>query len=181
MHRARLFRMLLPRELDGAELDPPSFVRVIEAVAKLDASTAWSLCQTSVCAMTAAFLDPEAARTVWSPPDAVLAWGPLPGGTAVAVEGGYRVTGTWSFASGAWQGTWFSGTRCRIHEADGSLRLAPDGKPVVRSMLFPAARATMRLTWDVIGLRGTGSDTYSVQDLFVPQDFSVFRQPSERR
>lgn len=181
MMEAGLFRMLVPRPFGGAELDPPSFVQVIEAVAKLDASTAWALCQTSVCGMTAAFLPSETARQIWGrDPRGVLAWGPGPG-RAVAVEGGYRVTGSWAFASGGWHATWLAANGCPIHEADGTPRRRADGKPVERTLLFPAAAVKRVEMWNVMGLRGTGSDGYTVTDLFVPETHSVARgDPAER-
>src|SRR2546425_459066 len=101
MHDAKMFRLLLPRSLDGAELDPVTYVRVIEEVAKADGSTAWCLNQNCVCSMMAGYLEPAAAREIFGPPDAVLAWGSQGGdGHAKVVDGGYRVTGSWSFASG---------------------------------------------------------------------------------
>jgi len=182
MKEADLFRLLLPREYGGAELDPPGFVRVIEAIAKLDASTAWILCQTAVAATIAARLPPHAAREMWRDPHTILAWGPSTDSRAVAVEGGYRVTGTFAFASGCWYATWFGGD-CAVYEPDGTPRRTEGGKPVTRRVLFPAERAAMRDIWNVIGLRGTGSDGYIVKDLFVPEDFSVARidDPAERR
>src|SRR5271154_596912 len=90
MMDAGLFRLLLPRSLGGAEIDPPSFVRVIETIAKADASTAWCLCQNAVCAMVAAYLPMESAREMFGrDPSAVLAWGPGPS-RAIAAPGGYR-------------------------------------------------------------------------------------------
>src|SRR5204863_71727 len=74
LHDAGLFRMLLPRSLGGAELDPPTFVQVMEEIAKADASTAWVIGQTAGCSMIAAYLDREAAAKVFAPPlfDAVV-------------------------------------------------------------------------------------------------------------
>jgi alkylation response protein AidB-like acyl-CoA dehydrogenase len=67
-------------------------------------------------------------------------------------------------------------------EPDGTLRRRADGQPLVRTMLFPASAAPLEDAWDVMGLRGTGSDTYAVSDLFVPQEHSVARDdPAERR
>ena len=106
LHEAGLFRMLLPRSLGGAELDPPAFVQVMEEIAKVDASTAWVLGQTAGCSMIAAYLPREAAARIFGPPRAVLAWGAGPQGRAVAVDGGYRLTGSWSFASGIHEATW---------------------------------------------------------------------------
>jgi alkylation response protein AidB-like acyl-CoA dehydrogenase len=181
LHDGGFFRMLLPREFGGAELDPVTFVHVIETIAGTDASTAWILCQTSVAAVVAALLPPEAARQIWRDPRAVIAWGPGTSSRAVAVEGGFRVTGSFAFASGCWYATWLGGD-CAVVEADGTPRLA-GGKPVMRRVLFPASRAAMRDLWHVVGLKGTGSDGYTVTDLFVPQDFSVSRidDAAERR
>jgi alkylation response protein AidB-like acyl-CoA dehydrogenase len=181
LFEAGLFRLLLPRALGGAELDPVGFVRVIEAVAGLDASTAWVLCQTAGCSMVAAYLPPGVAREIFADdPRGVLAWGPGPDARAVAVEGGYRVTGTWSFASGGRHATWLGG-QCPILDADGAPRLR-NGAPETRTLLFPTTSACWIDVWHVIGLRGTGSDAFTVTDLFVPQAYSVARDdPSERR
>lgn len=167
--------------LDGGEVDPVTFVQVIEEVARHDASAAWCLCQAAGCSMTAAYLPPAVARTIFGDRDAVLAWGPSLDARAVAVDGGYRITGTWSFASGCRHATWLGGY-CAIHEADGSARRRHDGTSDGRTMLFPAARAALIDVWDVTGLRGTGSDTITVTDLFVPAEHTVSRDdPAERR
>jgi alkylation response protein AidB-like acyl-CoA dehydrogenase len=173
------FRMLLPRSLGGAELLPAQFVPVIEEIAKSDASTAWCLNQASGCAMTAAYLEPEAACEIFGGPRGILAWGPGPG-TARVVEGGYRVTATWSFASGSHHATWL-GCHVPIIAADGTPLLSPNGSPVVRTMLFPKSSARMTDIWHVIGLKGTGSDRYSVEDLFVPYHRSATRDDETRR
>src|SRR5256885_2192230 len=70
LHEAGLFRMLLPRSLGGAELDPPTFVQVMEEIARTDASTAWVLGQTAGCSMIAAYLEHDAAARVFGPPRA---------------------------------------------------------------------------------------------------------------
>ena len=157
------FRLLLPRSLGGAELLPASFVPVIEEIAKADASTAWCLNQASGCSMTAAYLEPAAACEIFGGARGILAWGPGPG-TARAVDGGYRVTASWSFASGSHNATWL-GCHVPVVEADGTPRLNPSGIPVVRTMLFPKSNARMTDIWHVIGLKGTGSDRFSVEDL----------------
>ncbi len=173
------FRLLLPRSLGGAELPPADFVPVIEEIAKADASTAWCLNQAAGCSMTAAYLDPAAACEIFGGPHGILAWGPGPG-TARIVEGGYRVTASWSFASGSHHATWL-GCHVPVVEADGAPLLNPDGSPVVRTMLFPKTSARMTDIWQVIGLKGTGSDRFSVEDLFVPQRHSATRDDATRR
>ena len=178
---AALFRLLLPRFLDGGEVDPLTFVQVIEEIAKHDASAAWCLCQAAGCSMTAAYLKPETAREIFGAPHSVLAWGPSNDASAVAVDGGYRINGTWSFASGCRHATWLGGY-CPIQEPDGKPRRRPDGTADGRTMLFPAGQATIVDVWHVTGLRGTGSDAFTVTDLFVPREHSVSRDdPAERR
>ncbi len=180
LHRAGLFRLLLPAPYGGGEITPPAFFEIIEAVAKIDASTAWCLCQANGCAMAAAYLKPSAAQAIWGQdPAAVVAWGPGKG-EMVATDGGYRLSGNWSFASGGRHATWL-GAHTTIREADGAERRNPDGSPMIRTLLFPAAQAELTDIWNVIGLRGTASDAYAVRDLFVPAEFYLARDNADER
>ena len=174
-----LFRLLLPRSLGGAELPPAVYVQVIEEVAKHDASTAWCLGQGTGCTMTAAFLDPEVAQEIFGPKRGIVAWGPPGPAEARTVSGGYRLTGTWSFASGSHHATWL-GAHVAILAEDGTPRLRPDGGSIIRTLLFPKASARFTDIWHVIGLRGTGSDSYMVTDLFVPEKYTVLRTAEPR-
>lgn len=183
LHGAGMFRMLLPREFKGDETDPLTFVQAIEAIAKVDGSTAWVLCQTCVVSMVSAFLPSEVAQDIWGrDPKAVLAWGPpTAAARAVTVDGGYRATGTFAFASGSRHATWL-GALCSIAEPDGTPRRGADGAAITRTLLFPAEKAPLEDIWNVIGLRGTGSDGYSISDMFIPAAYSISRDDqSERR
>ena len=101
LHGAALFRTLLPRAFNGEEVEPATFVRMQEVIAAADASTGWCLGQASGCSMAAAYMAPEVSREIWGrDPRAAVAWG-MGNGTAEVVDGGYRVTGTWRFASGS--------------------------------------------------------------------------------
>ncbi len=181
MFEAELFRLTLPRFLGGAELPIALLAQVTETIATADASAAWCLGQAFGCAMSAAFLDEGPARQVFGRRDAVLAWGAGTEGKAVATDGGYRVTGTWRFASGAKHATWLGG-HCRVYDADGTPRLRPDGVQANRTALFPRAAASIADDWYVMGLRGTRSEGYSVGDLFVEDAFTLDRgTPEERR
>ncbi|HEX5321971.1 MAG TPA: acyl-CoA dehydrogenase family protein [Stellaceae bacterium] len=168
---AGLFRMLLPRSLGGAELLPAEYVPVIEDIARIDGSAAWCVNQNSGCSMTAAYLDPEAAKAIFADPRGILAWGPGPGEARVA-KGGYRVTATWAFASGSHHSSWL-GCHVPVVEEDGKPRLDKTGAPVVKTMLFPKSSTKFTDIWHTLGLRGTGSDQWSVTDLFVPEAFSL--------
>jgi alkylation response protein AidB-like acyl-CoA dehydrogenase len=182
LHDARLFRLLIPRSCDGEEVEPATLFEVIEAIAQADASVGWCLGQASGVSMTAAYVKPEVAHTILGDKRAVLACGPHnPKPKAIACDGGYRVTGDWGFASGSPHAGWLLG-HCTVCEPDGTPRLDPSGKPLqLRSMILPKSSATMHDDWNVMGLKGTGSVSYSVQDLFVPEDFSFTRESDAER
>ena len=168
-----LYRALLPQSLGGAEAPLDIFMQMQEEIAKADASTAWCLGQCSVCAMVSAYLDHDAADEIFNTPPGILAWGAIAHEVRV-VAGGYKATARWDFASGSRQASWL-GAHVRIVEADGTPRKKPDGAPEIRTILFPVASATMHDVWDVIGLKGTGTDSYSVDDLFIPDKFAALR------
>jgi alkylation response protein AidB-like acyl-CoA dehydrogenase len=180
---AGLFSMLLPTSLGGAELDLPSFVRAVEEVARADASVAWCIGQANGLAAYMAYLDPAAAREVFVGQRTILANGPGEGnrpGRAVRVDGGYHVTGRWMFASGIGHATWLLAV-CHLFDADGQPRHEPDGTPAQRLLLLPKAEATLHDVWQVSGLRGTGSQSFSVEDAFVPHNYVVHLSPAARR
>ena len=177
--RQGFFHLLAPRSIGGAELPPLDFVEIIEEIAKADASTAWCLNQTAGCSMSAAYLEPAAAREIFAPPSGILAWGPGPG-EARAVPGGYRLTASFAFASGSHNASWL-GAHLPVVEADGTMRRHADGSPAIRSLFFPKEKARMTDIWHVMGLRGTGSDEYRVEDLFVPEAHSAARDDKSRR
>src|ERR1700686_652557 len=169
-----LYRALLPKSLGGAEAPLEAFMQMLEEIAKADASTAWCLGQCSVCAMTAAYLDADAANEIFNTPPGILAWGAI-AHEVQAVPGGYRANARWDFASGSRQASWL-GAPVQIVETGGTRRLKPNGAPEVRTILFPLASATMYDVWDVIGLNGTGTDSYSVDNLFIPEKFTALRE-----
>lgn len=180
IHDARLCRMLLPRAFDGDEVEPRIYLLTIEAVARRDASIAWNLFVANSAALLAAHLEPATARTIFGPANALVAWGP-PNATIATIEpGGYRVSGRWDFASGCRNATWM-GLHCMIAEPGGDPRLNENGRPAIRSMLFPVEKATLIDTWDTIGLRGTASDSYNVEDLFVADEFTATREEPDAR
>jgi alkylation response protein AidB-like acyl-CoA dehydrogenase len=182
LHAARLCRMLLPRSADGDELEPWTYMRAIEQISRHDGSVGWNVFVANSSALIAPFLSPEPMRTIFADPCAVVAWGPPNESKAIAVPGGYRVSGTWSFASGCRQATWM-GAHCHVVEGDGLLRLNAAGKPTIRTLLFPVAQATLiDDSWNVIGMRGTMSGSYRLDDVFIAEEFSSTREdPTLRR
>lgn len=181
MLEAQLFRLLLPRPFGGGEVDPLTFVAVIEEIAKHDASTAWVLCQTAVCAMSGAYMPAATVAEIFGDERTIAAWGAGFGGKAVPVEGGYRLNGKWLFASGGRHATWFGG-HSLICDESGTPKRTEKGAPLTRTLFFPASAVTMSDVWNVTGLRGTGSDAYEVSELFVPAARSFRRDdPADRQ
>jgi alkylation response protein AidB-like acyl-CoA dehydrogenase len=183
LHEAGLFRMMMPRWLGGGEAPPSQFVQVIATIAQADASTAWCLSQMTVCSLSSVYLERDAAKEVFGGPRAALAWGSTPDAKAVRVAGGYRVTGKWEFGSGCHHATWLGG-HIPVVEPDGTPVPGEDGEPLERTMLFPKAAARIEDVWHVLGLRGTGSDLYTLEDYFIPQEHtitSLFRWPDAPR
>ena len=173
MHEAQLFRMMLPASCGGAEIDPMAFLAAVEELAKADASAAWCVAQASGCSTAAAYLKPEVARKIFGAARAVMASGPNVQQASV-VDGGYRLTGTWMFASGISNAAWLGG-HCFITGSDGRTRTSPDGAPIEYTLIFPKESATITESWDVIGLCGTASNKYDVKDLFVPESYAFTR------
>jgi alkylation response protein AidB-like acyl-CoA dehydrogenase len=180
IHDARLCRMLLPRSVDGDEVAPADYFLAVEEVARHDASVAWNLFVANSAALIAPYLEPDTMQAMFADRDALVAWGPPGKPVAKVVPGGYRVSGRWDFASGCRQATWM-GVHCRISEPDGSLRQDAHGRPEIRTLLFPVDRATLIDTWNTIGLCGTASDAYKVDDLFVADAFTGLREAPETR
>jgi alkylation response protein AidB-like acyl-CoA dehydrogenase len=176
-----LLQLLLPRAYGGGEAMPARFVEVLEELARHDASTAWCVGQAGVCAMAAAYLPPASAQRIFDGGRGILSWGaatvPV---MARAARGGYRVTGGWSFASGGHHATWLGG-HCLLADADGTPRRDAMGRMVPRTLVFRAEEVNWADDWEVLGLRGTGSDSYSVEELFVSEDYSLARDLQSER
>src|SRR5579862_6635140 len=168
-----LYKSLLPKSIGGFESPPLVFMEMLEEIAKADASTAWCVGQCSVVAMTADYIDTDVAHQVFGKPTDIAAWGAI-AHDVQAVPGGYTISARWDFASGMRQANWL-GAHVQVLEADGTRRMNRNGTPEIRTILFSASSATTYEVWDVIGLCGTGTDSYSVENLFIPENFAAHR------
>src|SRR5262249_48872458 len=101
LHEQRLWRMLLPRTFGGDEVDPVTWFNTMEALGKLDGSTAWCVGQINGCAASATALEPAVVRKIWGDPRGALSWGPPIKSRAQEAEGGHRVSGQGTMASGS--------------------------------------------------------------------------------
>jgi len=180
MFDAGMFKLLLPRAFGGLELKPLDYIQCVEAIAEGDASAAWCMNQGSGCSMASAYVAPDVAREIWGGKRDVVAWGQGPGAKAIRTRGGWRVTGTWSFASGSRHATWL-GAMCPCLAVDGTPMIRPDGKAWDRTFMFRRDAARIDDVWQVMGLRGTGSDNYTISDLFVDDAHSLTREYEPER
>ena len=177
----RLPRMLLPRSAGGDEVEPWIYLRAIEEISRYDGSVGWNLFVANSAALIAPFIPLSAAKAIYDDPRGWIAWGPPNQYTATAVSDGYRISGQWHFASGSRQATWM-GAHGHVIEPDGSLRLNKAGRPTVKTLLFPKHEAMPIHDWDTLGMRGTASEGYRLDDVFVPEEFTGTREdPSLRR
>jgi alkylation response protein AidB-like acyl-CoA dehydrogenase len=160
---AGCFRQLVPRSHGGAEVAPADQMRVIEALATADGSVGWTVMIGCAAPVLLARLPRQTFDAVYAKgPDLILAGTLNPTGVATPVEGGFRVTGQWSFASGCQHCHWFI-AHC----------IVDDGRqPPIRMMVLPPTDVDIKDTWSVSGLCGTGSHDFVVHDIFVPAERS---------
>ncbi len=167
-------RMLVPRSLGGGEIDPITQMEVLEVLSYADASLGWVASIASGTAWATSFLRPDVAAELLRDPYAIMvgSFGSPFGGRALAVDGGFRVTGRWPFASGSPHATWLVGHSAVI---DGDQpRPGPGGAPLTQVMVFPRSECTVVDTWSSTGLAGSGSHDFTVEDVFVPEERSFF-------
>jgi alkylation response protein AidB-like acyl-CoA dehydrogenase len=169
---AGMFHLAVPRAIGGIELDFPTYVQVLEELGKADASTAWAVNQGATFATMSARMPPEIARAIWiDTPRSVVSNSPGATAQAIAVDGGYRVTGRQGFSTGCRHASWIA-VHATVSE-NGEVRLR-DGKPEARYCFVPVAQVELLDTWKTRGMRGTGTHHFSVQDVFVPAERTVF-------
>jgi indole-3-acetate monooxygenase len=167
---AGAFNLLTPREFGGFEAPLTTVLAVYEEFGRLDASVAWVVWNANFGFM-GALLDEAGNRKIWLPdrPAPVFANSGSPG-VAVAVDGGYRLSGNWKIVSGINHAEWLMVVAV-VTEGEAP-RLTEDGQPEVRLLAVPAGQVTIKKTWNVSGMRGSGSNDVLVEDLFVPEELA---------
>ena len=175
LNEQRLFRLLLPAAYGGDEVDLVTWFRTMEAIAKLDASTAWCVGQINGCAASSAALAPEVAHKMWGEdPRAALSWGPPIQSRAEEVDGGHRLSGEWGMSSGSRHATWL-GLMAPVFDRAGKPVPLPQGVSA-RIFFVPASAVEWIDNWDVIGLNATCSGGYRLEGRFVPAGYSFSRE-----
>ena len=167
---ARIYGMLVPRRYGGIELDAPSAFQAVAALAKLDGSVGWNAMIGHLGSLMPFLVGPALCEEIFQDgKDHVIAGSGQPVGTAERVPGGWRVTGSWPFASGCQNAEWIAGT-CVMMEGGSPIDRSDGPGPMTRTFLMPAERWDIRDTWHAFGLRGTGSHHVALTDAFVPDE-----------
>jgi alkylation response protein AidB-like acyl-CoA dehydrogenase len=179
---AGLFRTVQPRALGGLELEPATIVQVVEELSRADGSAGWTLMIGSGAAGFAAWLDPDVAVELFgTQADFTSACVFAPTGRAVPDGAGrFTIEGRWPFASGCRHAEWFLNG---VFVFDGDApRMLPDRGPDWRLAYFPREQAEIIDNWDVLGLRGTGSNDIAASGLSVPEEHTIspFHEPARQ-
>src|SRR4249919_2809531 len=160
------FKLLQPRRWDGHEADPVTFYTAVRDIASACGSTGWVASVVGVHPWQVALFADEAQQAVWGEDTSTrLSSSYAPTGKAVQVEGGYTLSGKWSFSSGCDHCSWV---------LLGGLVFNTEGQVVdFRTFMVPRADYEIVDVWDMVGLRGTGSNDIVVNDVFVPEAFTL--------
>jgi indole-3-acetate monooxygenase len=178
LRAAGVFRMAMPKAWGGPEMTPREQCTVYETLGAADASVAWCVKIGSDGGYFIGFLEDTAARALYTSLDAVTAGQVPPNGTAERVNGGYRVSGRWTFGSGTTHADVIMGG-CIVTE--GGRPVIERGAPIQRIILAPASKFAIIDTWHSTGLAGSGSNDYATEDLFVPEAHTLAADPTPMR
>ena len=160
------FRLLQPRRFDGLESDPVDFYTAVRMISSACGSTGWVSSVLGVHPWQVALFHDKAQQAVWGEDTTTrLSSSYAPTGKALQVEGGYQLSGRWSFSSGCDHATWV---------LLGGLVSNAEGQIVdFKTFMVPRSDYTIEDVWNVVGLRGTGSNDIVVDDVFVPDEFTL--------
>jgi alkylation response protein AidB-like acyl-CoA dehydrogenase len=175
MRDAGLFRLWRPQALGGMEVDPVTAFRVFEEVSRIDSAAGWNLQISSASELFGGWFSDDAVNHIWGSPDATFAGAFNPHRKAVIVDGGYRVTGQTSFASGVHHARWLIGL-ADVYDGD-NMRVDETGAPIEIMTACPSDNIEIIDTWNTMGMRGTGSHDARMTDVFVPLHHAPFFVP----
>ena len=164
---AGFYRMAVPEALGGLEVSPQEISSVIDALAQADGSAAWCVMIGSTTGLTAAYLEPDAAKRIYGEtPETITAGVFAPMGTATLDGDAAVVRGRWAWGSGSHNAQWvFGGSRLL---RDGEPVLNDRGQPATQMFAMPTDDLVLHDNWDPSGLAGSGSSDFEARDVRVP-------------
>jgi indole-3-acetate monooxygenase len=172
LKQAGVFRLFVPRSHGGYEGDLHAGMELMETLARADGATAWTTMIGAESPHIFALLPRETFDAIYSGgPDVIVAGAFNAQGQAVVQEGGYLVNGRWGFTSGCQHADWLFGN-CVVLKDGQPLPGPTEGAPRTRGMFLRASEVRIIDTWNVLGLRGTGSHDIAMEDAFCPEAYS---------
>ncbi len=166
IREAGFFRIWIPEKLGGWDVDPVTACRIFEDIARIDSVAAWTVQMSNVVAAEGRFFCDQAVEEIYEGGEQIMALALNPPGTAISVEGGYRLTGQFPFASGCHHADWIMVLGLVM---DGDQPRMVEDEPVEKLIALPMSDAEVVDHWDTLGMRGTGSHDVKVRDLFIPE------------
>jgi indole-3-acetate monooxygenase len=175
LRAAGFYRLMIPRSLGGLEVDPLTYLRVAELLSEGLGSVGWNIANNGIAGLVSLGLPDEGVEEIHGggTPSIIAGTAVQGGGQAVQVAGGWRVNGHWPFGTGCQESSWMLGSFAVLDDS-GKPRKNPDGSTLYRRGIFHRHEAEIVPgSWDVAGMRGTGSFDWEVHDVFLPDRRTV--------
>uniref|UniRef100_Q31GV8 Acyl-CoA dehydrogenase family protein n=1 Tax=Hydrogenovibrio crunogenus (strain DSM 25203 / XCL-2) TaxID=317025 RepID=Q31GV8_HYDCU len=168
LFQQRVFRLFIPEKYHGEPTDLPTALNVFESIASADGATGWLAMIGAGGGLFSGFLEEQAAYEIFSPERALIAGSGMPSGEATTLKNGFEVSGRWRYASGSDYASWFT-ANCKVGGDDDE----------ILSIAVPADDVTVDHTWDVFGMKATGSHDFSIDSVCVAKThtFSLANTP----
>lgn len=167
----KLLDLFVPRRYGGLQRDLPEALRWLEATSCIDGSLGWTLTLAAGAGLFGAFINPAFARSVFSQKDTLIAGSGFPGGKAEKTSSGFRINGSWKYASGIDHATLITAT-CYLTK-DREI-IHDDGKPITKAVAFYPEEIEITDKWNSMGLKATGSHSFAIKDVQIPERRTFF-------
>lgn len=165
IEQLKWFKLLVPREYSGLEATLPDLIRLQEAISWTDGSAGWVVTLCAGAGWFGGFIAPAVAPQIFNTPALCLAGSGAKNGEAEVIDGGYRLNGSWNYASGAHHATHFT-ANCIIKK-NGETLLDENNEPLIRPFIVDKKDVTLLSTWKYIGMVATGSNSFKMENVEV--------------
>lgn len=167
IYKQNWFKLFVPKQYGGLDMTLPGALRLEEAIAYADGSVGWTVTLCAGAGWFVGFLATELSTSIFANNHVCLAGSGKSNAVAKKVDGGYIVSGTWDYATGSNHATAFT-ANALIEQKDELLK-DKNGESIVRSFLFLKKEVQVQANWKPMGMTATGSNSFSIKDLFVPE------------